>query len=81
MKEGEKMLIPMRDKNNNLVSKDILDIDFDMEIEKQRDDTYRLWLNKNYYSVETYSTIESAEKELLTIIDARNQAEAELKMF
>lgn len=75
------MLVPMRDSDGNLVSKDILDINFDMKVEKTNDNKYKLKINKNYYGIETYKNKDRAEKELLMMIDARNQAEADLRSF
>lgn len=75
------MLIPMRDKKGELVSKDVLDIDFDMSIEKHDDNGYKLRINKDYYGIDTFATKDEAEKELLMMIDERNQAEADLRNF
>ncbi len=70
----------MRDRDQNLVSKDILDINFDMKIEKSGE-KYKLRINNNYCGTEIFDTKEDAEKELLMMIDERNQAEADLRNF
>ena len=75
------MLIPMRDKNDELVSKDVLDIDFDMSIEKNDDNSYKLRINKDYCGIDKFATRDEAEKELLMMIDVRNEAEAYLRSF
>ena len=49
------MLITLRDNRNKPVAKDILDIDFDMTVEKENG-KYYVVVNQNYKYDEAYET-------------------------
>lgn len=72
------MIVKMRDCNGKLAAKDILDITFDMSVEK-KEGKYVLKINNNYYSTETFDTETAAENALLHLADCRNQLENELR--
>ena len=71
------MLINIRDNSGNLFAKDILDINFDMKVE-QKNDLFRVRINKSYIYAEEYEDKESAEESLLKIAADRNQIENQL---
>lgn len=77
---GLKMLITLRDNKNNLVAKDILDIDFDMTIEQDKGKYYIL-VNQNYRYDGTYETMEDAADQMRYIVNVRNKLEEELRDY
>lgn len=74
------MLLNLRNKNNKLVIKDILDIDFNMSV-KEKDGKYRIAVNNSYYFDEDFDNEKDAEKQMLKIADSRNSLENELRNF
>lgn len=74
------MLIGLRDKNNKLYIKDILDIDFDMQVVKEQD-KYYVAVNKSYKYDQEFDEEKQAEKEMIMIANARNNLENELKNY
>lgn len=71
------MLITLRDNRNKLVAKDILDIDFDMTVEKEKG-KYYVVVNQNYKYDEAYETEEDAVEQMLHIVNVRNSLEEKL---
>lgn len=74
------MLLTLRDKNNKLVVKDMLDIDFDMSVEKEKDKFY-VSVNHNLKLSDEFTSETEAEEIMLSIADARNNLENELKNY
>ena len=79
------MLINVRDSENNLKVKDILDLDFDMHVEEDNREKerkiYKIMVNPNLTLDEVFYDKTSAEKRMLGIADARNELENELRNF
>lgn len=79
------MLINVRDSENNLKVKDILDLDFDMHVEEDRTEKerkiYKIMVNPNLTLDEVFYDKTSAEERMLGIADARNELENELRNF
>lgn len=71
------MLITLRDNRNKPVAKDILDIDFDMTVEKENG-KYYVVVNQNYKYDEAYETEEDAVEQMRHIVNVRNKLEEEL---
>lgn len=74
------MLIKVRDKKNNLLIKDVLDIDYDMSIENCNG-IYYIWINSQYKYAEEYKTLRQAEDAMLHIAENRNALEEELRNY
>ncbi len=74
------MLIKLRDEKDNLVIKDMLDINFDMRVENKKD-KFLLRINRKYKFAEVFEKREDAENEMLIIADARNKLEQELRDY
>lgn len=74
------MLLDLRNKKNELVVKDILDIDFDMSV-KEGTDKFYVIINKQYREDEEYDTLEEAEAQVKYLSKVRNQLEQELRNF
>lgn len=81
----KKMLINVRDSENNLKVKDILDLDFDMHVEEDETEKerkiYKIMVNPNLTLDEVFYDKTSAEERMLGIADARNELENELRNF
>lgn len=79
------MLINVRDSENNLKVKDILDLDFDMHVEEDETEKerkiYKIMVNPNLTLDEVFYDKTSAEERMLGIADARNELENELRNF
>ena len=79
------MLINVRDSENNLKVKDILDLDFDMHVEEDKREKerkiYKIMVNPNMTLDEDFYDKTSAEKRMLGIAAARNELENELRIF
>ncbi len=73
------MLIHVRNNNYELQIKDILDIDFDMKVEKINDNSYVVRLNSKYTADGKFSTRKEAEETMIQIANSRNNLEIELK--
>lgn len=71
------MLITLRDNRNKPIAKDILDIDFDMTVEKENG-KYYVVVNQNYKYDEAYETEEDAVDQMRYIVNVRNKLEEEL---
>lgn len=79
-KKGEtNMNIDFRDSDGKLYSKDILDIDLDMNVFKLETGKYRVNLNREYVYDEEYDTKEEAEAGLKNLSSTKNQLENELR--
>lgn len=74
------MLINLRDQNNKLVIKDVLDLDFDMSVE-QAEDKYYVNINHKYRLDEEFSTEKSAEDQMIYVAGVRNTLENELRNY
>lgn len=74
------MLLDLRNKKNELVVKDILDIDFDMSV-KEENDKFYVMISKQYREDEEYDTLEEAEAQVKYLSKVRNQLEQELRNF
>lgn len=79
------MVISVRDKDNNLRIKDILDFDFDMSVEKCSSEKgkpiYKVQINSKYYLDGTFDDKSSAEEKMIAVANARNELENELRNF
>lgn len=73
------MLIAVRDNNNELQIKDILDIDFDMKVEATTNNKYIVRINSKYIKDGEFLTKQAAENEMINIAEARNNLENELQ--
>lgn len=74
------MLISLRDKDKKLIVKDMLDIDFDMSVEKE-DNKYVVMINPLYRLAEEFQEQDEAESRMLSIADERNRLENELRNY
>ena len=74
------MLLTLRDEKNNLVVKDMLDINFDMKVESVKD-KYCVRINRRYKLAGEYFSREEAEEQMLILANARNNIEQELRDF
>lgn len=71
------MLINLRNKEGKLMVKDVLDIDFDMSVEK-KNNKYFLNINREFTLDGEFNSEKAAETQMLAIADSRNRLEAEL---
>ena len=72
------MILNLRTKDGELVSKDYLDIDFDMCVKKEKvgnEDQYVVWINDKLRFPENFDDRGSAEDQMLHIADVRNSLE------
>jgi len=74
------MLINVRDNEGNLYVKDVLDIDFDMNI-KEKGGQYVVYVSNKYYIDNKFSKKADAESEMLRVADCRNKLEDELRSW
>ena len=74
------MLINLRDKNNKLFIKYILDIEFDMCVE-EKDNKYYVAVNKKYRYDMEFENEDDAENQMILIANARNNLEHELTKY
>lgn len=81
MQGGLIMLIHLRNKENRLVIKDILDIDFDMSVELSNNGKYYINVNKIYRLDEEFNSQDNAEERMVYIANVRNNLEAELSNY
>ncbi len=76
------MLLNMRDKETDgLVSRDYLDLNMSLSVERLEDGKYCVDLNNKYRTYDTFSTQEKAERYLKEISSTRNQLEEELRAY
>lgn len=79
--QGEyKMLIELKNNDEKLVVKDMLDIDFDMSVEK-RNNMYVINVNRQYHYFKEFDNEKDAEEKMLEIAGCRNNLENELKNY
>lgn len=71
------MLLVVKNRNNELETRDMLDIDFNMKVEKVKTDQFVLRINKSLTFPDTFLTREAAQDKMLEIADMRNQLEQE----
>lgn len=71
------MLLVVKNRNNELETRDMLDIDFNMKVEKVKTDQFVLRINKSLTLPDTFLTREAAQDKMLEIADTRNQLEQE----
>ena len=71
------MLLPVKNKNGELETRDMLDIDFNMKVENTGKNQFVLRINKSLVFPDTISTREAAQDKMLEIVDTRNQLEQE----
>ena len=81
MQGGLIVLIHLRDKENKLVIKDVLDIDFDMSVELIKNGKYCVNINNIYHLDEEFNSQDDAEAEMVHIANVRNDLEAELSNY
>lgn len=74
------MLMNLRDREDRLVIKDMLDIDFDMSVES-KDNKYYVNINRLYRLDDDFSNREEAEDKMLYIAGVRNHLEEELRNY
>lgn len=74
------MLITLRDENQKLLVKDMLDIDFDMAVEEKNGKFY-VMVNRRYRFDEEFKREDVAEHRMLEIARARNNLENELRDY
>lgn len=72
------MLINLRNNDEKLVVKDILDIGFDMSVE-EKNNRYIINVNRQYCCAEEYDNEKNAESRMLQIAEMRNDLETELR--
>lgn len=78
------MVIKVRDCDGNLKIKDILDIDFDMHVETENvkgKTKYYVQLNSNLRLDDEFPDKSTAEESMVSLADARNELENELRNF
>lgn len=75
------MLIHLRDKENKLVIKDVLDIDFDMSVELSNNGKYCVNVNNIYHFDEEFNSQDEAEEKMVHIANVRNHLESELSNY
>lgn len=74
------MLIKVRDHQGKLRAKDMLDLDFDMYVEKSEGKPgYQVVINSKYTLDGTYEKEQDAENAMDALVDARNALEDELR--
>ena len=71
------MLLVVKNRNNELETRDMLDIDFNMKVEKVKTDQFVLRINKSLTFPDTFLPREAAQDKMLEIADTRNQLEQE----
>lgn len=71
------MLLPVKNKNGELETRDMLDIDFNMKVENIGKNQFVLRINKFLVYPDTFPTREAAQDQMLAIVDMRNQLEQE----
>lgn len=74
------MLINLRDRNNKLIVKDMLDIDFDMMVEEENKQFY-VAVNRKYRLDEVFYNEKDAEEKMIGIANTRNNLECELRNY
>lgn len=74
------MLLNLRNEDNKLVVKDMLDIDFDMCIESEKG-KYYVAVNRHYRLDKEFDDESMAEAEMLAVAHSRNQLEMELRDY
>lgn len=74
------MMLNVTNRNDEPESKDILDLDLDMNI-GMKDDRYVVNLNNTYRLYDTFSTKEEAKIQMFSIANARNKLESELREY
>lgn len=76
------MQINLKTKDGELISKDMLDIDFDMSVKKEHSKSgknfYVIWVNKRLKFNETFESRELAEIKMVEIAETRNALERSL---
>ena len=79
------MLIRLRNNDGKLIVKDILDIDFNMFVDENKDSTgkryYTVQVNNKFTYDEKFDSEEAAEVALNQIAEQRNALELELRGF
>ena len=74
------MLIKVRDRQGKLRAKDMLDLDFDMYVEKSEEKPgYQVIINPQYTLDGTFTKEADAENAMDALVDARNALEDELR--
>ena len=71
------MLLLVKNKNGELETRDMLDIDFNMKVEHSGKNQFVLRINKSLVYPDTFPTREAAQDQMLAIVDMRNQLEQE----
>lgn len=74
------MLINLRDRENRLVIKDMLDIDFDMFVESNKE-KYHVYINSLYRIDDEFCSQNDAEDKMRYVAGARNHLEEELRNY
>lgn len=73
------MLIGLRNRRTNeLVYKDMLDIDFDMSV-FEKDGVYFVKISRQYILPDAYTSRTAAEEQMMQIAASRNRLEMELR--
>ncbi len=74
------MLLNLRNNNDELVIKDVLDINFDMKVKKCVGG-YQIKINSKFILDDTFDEKREAEKAMIRLAEARNKLEEELRDF
>ena len=74
------MIVTMVDKNGRLRAKDLLDINLDMSITHDAGGYY-IRMNNTYFYDEVFKDEESAKACFYSLVEARNDAEEEIRMY
>ena len=75
------MLIGLRNKRTNeLVYKDMLDIDFDMSV-LEKDGVFFVKISRQYILADAFTSRAAAEEQMMQIAASRNDLETELRNY
>lgn len=74
------MLIKLRNKDNKLLIKDLLDIDFDMYV-RQEKSKYYVMANSELQIDTEYDSEQEAEEGMINLAQIRNDLESELDYY
>lgn len=74
------MLITLKNNDNKLIVKDMLDIDYDMYVEKVGK-KYQVFVNSKYRLSEDFNSEDDAVDAMLSTANSRNALETELRNY
>lgn len=74
------MLITLKNNDNKLIVKDMLDIDYDMYVEKVGK-IYQVFVNSKYRLSQDFNSEDEAVDAMIRTADSRNALEIELRNY